>query len=226
MGEHLNQGNPILAIVPIGGSVRAFTRYRAGRPVIAVEIICHAVATNPPDYSLGKYSDWGDVARSRYFVVKGQPEASELLGRFFGRTNARISTHAFQGRKAVLAIDEGTHRLLARWRKGLPRHACARERHRAGRFRGRHRTARRRARPHRYRHEPRAQELPAPRGNRHLPGARRGVAEPVRRPLPALRVVFAQGLAVPVGGIALAWGGISSGATGHRDLFYHLRWVQ
>jgi len=31
VGEHLNQGNPILAIVPIGDSVRAFRRYRAGR---------------------------------------------------------------------------------------------------------------------------------------------------------------------------------------------------
>lgn len=120
VGYHLNQGNPIFASVPVGDSVWAFTRNRAGRHVIAAEIVCHAVATNPPDYTLGKYRVWGDLERSRYFEIEGQPDAIDLLGQASGRTSARIFTRAFQGHAAVLAIDENAHRLLARWCDGLP----------------------------------------------------------------------------------------------------------
>jgi hypothetical protein len=74
VGFHLNQSNPLLHQIGIGKSLWAFTRKLDGRYALAAELVVSAKTLNPRGFRYGPYRVWGDLQRSRYFRVDGQPD--------------------------------------------------------------------------------------------------------------------------------------------------------
>jgi 5-methylcytosine-specific restriction protein A len=109
VGFHLNQSNPLLhAIVP-GESLWAFTRARDGRYAFAAELVVSAKTLNAPGYRYGAYRVWGDLRRSRYFQVDGQPDISLLIREIGIAARGDVLGRAFQGHAAVRRLDELQH---------------------------------------------------------------------------------------------------------------------
>lgn len=119
-GYHLNQANPLLHKVDIGDSLWAFTRNLDGRYVLAAELVIRAKTMNPPNFRYGRYRVWGDIHKSRYFQVEGQPSIEQVIRRLSCSTNAAILGHSFQGHRAVKQITVQDHQILSVSAKNLP----------------------------------------------------------------------------------------------------------
>jgi hypothetical protein len=116
-GYHLNQKSQTLHDVDLGDSLWAFTRQRDGRYALAAELVASAKTFNRPGYRYGRYRLWGELRRSRYFVVDGQPDLTPLVRRLQIRTGVADSPlgRSFQGAAAVRRIGEFDSNLLRRW---------------------------------------------------------------------------------------------------------------
>lgn len=118
-GYNLNQANPLLHEIPLGDSLWAFTRNRIGDYVIAAELVVSAKTRNPNTFRYGSYRLWGDLEKSRYFQVDGQPSAEHLLRGLSCSPHADVLGRSFQGRSAVRALADADHRLLRAFSKSL-----------------------------------------------------------------------------------------------------------
>lgn len=112
-GYHLNQSNPLLHEIEIGDSLWAFTRAKDGTYVLAAELVIKAKTINPPNFRYGRYRVWGDLKKSRYFKVEGQPRIEQIIRSLSVRANADILGRAFQGHAAVRLITEADHQILS-----------------------------------------------------------------------------------------------------------------
>lgn len=125
-GYHLNQSNPLLHEIEIGESLWAFTRAKDGTYVLAAELIVKAKTINPPNFRYGRYRIWGDLKKSRYFKVEGQPRMEQIIRGLSVRANADILGRAFQGHAAVRRITEADHQILSVASKNLELESRAR----------------------------------------------------------------------------------------------------
>ncbi len=73
VGFHLNQASPLLHQIRVGESLWAFTRRTDGPYALAAELVVSAKTMNQKGFRYGPYRVWGDLARSRYFSIDGQP---------------------------------------------------------------------------------------------------------------------------------------------------------
>ena len=96
VGFHLNQGNPLLHQISPGESLWAFTRRRDGRYALAAELVVSAKTMNPKGFRYGPYRVWGDLGRSRYFSIDGQPDVSMLIRSSDIVANAAVLGRSFQ----------------------------------------------------------------------------------------------------------------------------------
>jgi hypothetical protein len=126
VGFHLNQGNRLLHQIEVGESLWAFTRQPDGRYALAAELVISAKTMNPPGYRYGPYRVWGDLRRSRYFAVDGQPDVSIFIRGLSVRASAEVLGRAFQGKAAVRSLSQGDHALLRAYAKALPSEPRAR----------------------------------------------------------------------------------------------------
>ena len=85
---HLNQRSKLLHGIDIGDSLWAFTRRKDGAYVLAAELVVSSKTLNHDRFKYGPYRLWGDLGRSRYFSVEGQPDIT-ALGR--GLSNSAAS---------------------------------------------------------------------------------------------------------------------------------------
>lgn len=125
-GYHLNQANPLLHRIDVGDSLWAFTRTSKGDYVLAAELVVRAKTQNPPNFRYGRYRVWGDLCKSRYFKVEGQPQAEQIIRSLSCKTDALVLGRAFQGYAAVRIITAEDHRLLSAAAKYLPLESRAR----------------------------------------------------------------------------------------------------
>lgn len=119
-GYHLNQANPLLHQIDIGDSLWAFTRASDKSYVLATELVIRAKTINPPNFRYGKYRVWGDLRKSRYFKVEGQPKIEQIIRSLSVRANADVLGRAFQGYAAVRLINADDHLILSAAAKNLP----------------------------------------------------------------------------------------------------------
>lgn len=119
-GYHLNQANPLLHQIDIGDSLWAFTRASNKDYVLAAELVIRAKTINPPNFRYGKYRVWGDLRKSRYFKVEGQPKIEQVIRSLSIRINSDVLGQSFQGYAAVRLISENDHRILTAAAKNLP----------------------------------------------------------------------------------------------------------
>lgn len=116
---HLNQANSLLHQIEIGDSLWAFTRAKSGDYVLAAELVIKSKTLNPPNFHYGKYRIWGDLEKSRYFKVEGQPTIEPFIRSLSVRVNAKYLGRAFQGYAAVRWITERDHKTLIAASKNL-----------------------------------------------------------------------------------------------------------
>ncbi len=119
-GYHLNQASPLLHQIDIGDSLWAFTRASDKSYVLAAELVIRAKTINPPNFRYGKYRVWGDLQKSRYFKVEGQPKVEQIIRSLSVKANAEVLGRAFQGYAAVRLINADDHRILSAAAKILP----------------------------------------------------------------------------------------------------------
>ena len=112
-GYHLNQASPLMHQFDLGDSLWAFTRASDGQYVLAVELVVRAKTFNPPNFRYGRYRVWGDLRKSRYFRVEGQPSVEQIIRSLSFQVNAPILGQSFQGRAAVRMISPEDHRILS-----------------------------------------------------------------------------------------------------------------
>jgi hypothetical protein len=120
VGYHLNQKNPLLHAVDRGDSLWAFTRRIDGAYVVAAELVVSAKTLNPRGYRYGPFRLWGDLTRSRYLSVAGQPDITMLIRSLSIKAGGDVLGRAFQGNAAVRQLAEPDHRVLAAYTLGLP----------------------------------------------------------------------------------------------------------
>jgi hypothetical protein len=120
VGFHLNQSNERLHSVETGESVWAFTRRPDGRYALAVELVVSAKTLNPTRFRYGRYRVWGDLRRSRYFQVEGQPDFSHLVRATTVRAVADVIGRSFQGHAAVRGLEPMDHDRLLAYASNLP----------------------------------------------------------------------------------------------------------
>ena len=119
-GYHLNQANPLMHRIDLGDSLWAFTRTKQGRYVLAAELVVRAKTLNPPNFRYGRYRIWGDLKKSRYFMVEGQPSIEQIIRSLSCRAKAANLGQSFQGWAAVRQITPEDHLILAAAARGLP----------------------------------------------------------------------------------------------------------
>jgi len=120
VGFHLNQANPLLHDVGIGESLWSFTRKADGRYALAAELVISAKTMNPHGFRYGPYRVWGDLRRSRYFGIEGQPDISTLVRSFGLKAKAGVLGRSFQGKAAVRALHVADHMRLLAYAEPLP----------------------------------------------------------------------------------------------------------
>lgn len=120
VGYHLNQGNPLLHSIEIGDSLWAFTRRKDGVYALAAELIVSAKTTNPEGYRYGKYRLWGNLTKSRYFSVTGQPDVSAVIRALSIKSKGDVTGRAFQGYAAVRKISQGDQQILRAYSQHIP----------------------------------------------------------------------------------------------------------
>jgi hypothetical protein len=109
---HLNQANPLMHKVDLGDSLWAFTRTENGSYALAAELVVRAKTINPPNFHYGRYRIWGDLNRSRYFQIEGQPNIEPIIRTLSCRANAAKLGQSFQGGAAVRLITAADHLIL------------------------------------------------------------------------------------------------------------------
>lgn len=119
-GYHLNQANSLMHQIDLGDSLWAFTRALDGRYVLAAELVVRAKTLNPPNFRYGRYRVWGDLRKSRYFKVEGQPSVEQIIRNLSCRTNAPILGQSFQGNAAVRFITLEDQDILTAVARNLP----------------------------------------------------------------------------------------------------------
>lgn len=119
VGYHLNQANPLLHEIALGDGLWAFTRTRGGSYALAAELVVSAKTRNPPGYRYGAYRVWGDLRRSHYFAVDGQPDIAPLIRSLAVAAGGEVLGRAFQGRAAVRRLGEADHARLAAYARHL-----------------------------------------------------------------------------------------------------------
>jgi hypothetical protein len=126
VGFHLNQANPLLHQIDLGESLWAFTRTTKGRYALAAELVISAKTMNPRGFRYGPYRVWGDLERSRYFSIDGQPNVSTLIRSLDVHARADVLGQSFQGKAAIRALGDAGHAHLLVYAKVLPleRFAC------------------------------------------------------------------------------------------------------
>lgn len=112
---HLNQSNSLLHGIGPGGSLWAFTRRRDDTYVMAAELVIRAKTHNPPGYRYGPYRVYGDLDRSRYFRMEGQPSADGLIRSLSVKAKARVLGQSFQGHAAVRRLNTEDDAVLRAW---------------------------------------------------------------------------------------------------------------
>jgi 5-methylcytosine-specific restriction protein A len=117
VGFHLNQASPLQHQIGIGESLCAFTRKRDGRYALAAELGISAKTMNPRGFRYGSYRVWGDVRRSRYVSVNGQPDISALIRSLAVEANAELSRCSPRRGSSV-------RRLAGQSPQGARRRAC------------------------------------------------------------------------------------------------------
>jgi 5-methylcytosine-specific restriction protein A len=120
VGFHLNQANPLLHKIEIGESLWAFSRKPDGRYVLVAELVIAAKTINPRGFRYGPYRVWGDLQRSRYFSVDGQPDISTIIRSLAVEARADVIGRSFQGKAAVRALNELDHLRLVAYAYALP----------------------------------------------------------------------------------------------------------
>ena len=118
-GFHLNQANALMHEIYPGQSLWAFTRAADGRYALAAELVVRAKTFNPPKFRYGKYRLWGDLQKSRYFQVGGQPNVEQVIRSLSLKTEAVYLGQSFQGHAAVRRISTADHLALAAVAKHL-----------------------------------------------------------------------------------------------------------
>jgi 5-methylcytosine-specific restriction protein A len=121
VGFHLNQRSATLHDIELGDSLWAFTRGPGGGYALAAELVATAKTYNQQGYRYGRCRLWGDLRRSRYFQVEGQPDLAPLIRRFSIRTGVAdgMLGRAFQGQAAVRRISEFESQSLRNWASTL-----------------------------------------------------------------------------------------------------------
>jgi 5-methylcytosine-specific restriction protein A len=119
-GYNLNQDNPLLHQIDVGDSLWAFTRTLNGYYAIAAELVLQFKTHNPPSFGYGRYRVWGNLQKSRYFKVEGQPDAEQVIRNLSCKTDAAVLGRAFQGRAAVRPITAYDHQVLSAATRDLP----------------------------------------------------------------------------------------------------------
>ena len=119
-GYHLNQANPLLHSIEVGDSLWAFTRRRDGKYALAAELVASAKTLNSLGFRYGKYRLWGDLTRSRYFAVDGQPDLTTLIRTLSIKARGDVLGRAFQGRAAVRTITTEDQAVLTAYAARLP----------------------------------------------------------------------------------------------------------
>jgi hypothetical protein len=120
VGFHLNQSNPLLHQIGIGEGLWAFTRKLDGRYALAAELVVSAKTLNPRGFRYGPYRVWGDLQRSRYFGVDGQPDISTLIRSLAVEAKAEVLGRSFQGKAAIRVLGEPDHMRLLAYAEPLP----------------------------------------------------------------------------------------------------------
>jgi 5-methylcytosine-specific restriction enzyme A len=120
VGFHLNQANPLLHQIQIGESLWAFTRRTDGRYALAAELVVSAKTMNTKGYRYGPYRAWGDLRRSRYFSIDGQPDVSMLIRSLDVEANSAVLGRSFQGRAAIRALGDADHARLFVYAERIP----------------------------------------------------------------------------------------------------------
>lgn len=119
-GYHLNQANPVLHQIDIGDSLWAFSRASNKDYVLAAELVVRAKTINPPNFRYGKFRVWGDLRKSKYFKVEGQPKVDQIIRSLSVHARSDVLGQSFQGYAAVRLINEDDHRILTATAKNLP----------------------------------------------------------------------------------------------------------
>jgi hypothetical protein len=120
VGYHLNQANPLLHDIDRGDSLWAFTRRDDGAYVLAAELVVAAKTLNPPNYRYGRFRLWGDLMRSRYFALAGQPDITVLVRSLSIPARGDKLGRAFQGLAAVRQLRMQDHAALMAYAQPLP----------------------------------------------------------------------------------------------------------
>ena len=118
-GFHLNQANALMHEIYPGQSLWAFTRASDGRYALAAELVVRAKTFNPPKFRYGKFRLWGDLQKSRYFQVDGQPNVEQVVRSLSLKTEAIYLGQSFQGHAAVRRINAADHLVLTAVAKHL-----------------------------------------------------------------------------------------------------------
>jgi 5-methylcytosine-specific restriction enzyme A len=119
-GYHLNQPNALMHEIDLGDSLWAFTRTTQGRYVLAAELVVRAKTYNPPNFRYGRYRLWGDLKRSRYFMVEEQPSVDQVIRSLSVKAQAAVLGSSFQGHAAVRRINQHDHVILNAAAQDLP----------------------------------------------------------------------------------------------------------
>jgi hypothetical protein len=75
---------------------------------------------NPKGFRYGPYRAWGDLRKSRYFSVSGQPDISVLIRNLDVEARADVLGRSFQGNAAVRVLSEADHGRLLAYAEPLP----------------------------------------------------------------------------------------------------------
>ena len=104
----------------LGDTLWAFTRRPDGAYALAAELVVSARTTNPAGYRYGRYRVWGDLGRSRYFALDGQPDITGLVKSLSVAAGGDVLGRAFQGRAAVRRLGPEDGAVLAAYARALP----------------------------------------------------------------------------------------------------------
>jgi hypothetical protein len=75
---------------------------------------------NPKGYRYGPYRVWGDLRRSRYFGIEGQPDITGPVHDLGVEANADVLGRSLKGRAAVRALGEAGHARRLAYPERLP----------------------------------------------------------------------------------------------------------
>jgi len=121
VGYHLNQASSRLHDIAIGESLWAFTRRTDGVYVLAAQLVVKAKTLNQDRFRYGRHRVWGDLERSRYFAIEGQPDITHLLrSELEVKARGDVLGRAFQGAAAIRVLSDEQHQRLIEYSRPIP----------------------------------------------------------------------------------------------------------